>query len=177
MRVFGFSTQRPNMGATRTAEDFMKFLSAKPARLGLVSTLYDQYTATHLTEALMNTVTRENRKKDSFSPINSFMVEWDIKVNRIHRVPMVKAIAGTGENAGDVCFYFGENWYNKNDVFVVERTRQQFIVVNRPQRVNDKEWIVVAKIMDDDYNSSVDQSGNYVGSTTRFLTNFHPELT
>lgn len=153
----------------------MKFLGEKPSRLGIVSTLYSQYTATHLTEALMNTFTRSNKKADSFQSQNSFLVEWDIAVNRIKRVPILSA-EGTGENGADVVFHFPENYYQKNDVFVVERTRQQFFVTNRPQRLRDNDWVVIAKIQDSDYDAKVDMTGIYAGSTTRFLTNFVPEL-
>lgn len=154
---------------------FSKWLGARPARLGIVSTLYDQYTATHLTEALMNTVTREKKNTDSFTSINSFLVEWDLKVNRVHRVPIL-SVTGDGCNGADVIFTFPENWYNKHDVFVCERSRQQFMVVNRPQRVADNCFTVIAKIYDNDYNSTVDTSGAYAGATTRFVTNYQPEL-
>ena len=60
---------------TRTYEDFMKFLGAKPQRLGIVSVLYDQYTASHLTEALLNTYSLEKGKKNAFQSIDSFVVE------------------------------------------------------------------------------------------------------
>ena len=179
MRISGFTTTRPNMPTTRLAEDFMKFLGANPARLGIVSTLYDQYTATHLTEALMNTYTMEKGKK-GFQSINSFLIEWDLQVNKIKRVPIIAAPEGTGVNAGDVKFYFPENYYQKYDTFVVERTRQQFIVLNRPQRLRDNCWLVIAKILDNDYDSVVDYAGpsasSMVGLQTRFVTNYHPEL-
>ena len=45
--------------STRTYEDFHKWLGDKPERLGIVSNLYKQYTATGLTEALMNVYTME----------------------------------------------------------------------------------------------------------------------
>lgn len=176
MRISGFSTTRPNMPSTRLAEDFMKFLGANPKRLGIVSTLYDQYTATHLTESLMNTYTAEKGKKGGFQSINSFLIEWDLKTNKVKRLPLVAAAEGSGCNAGDVKFYFGENYYQKYDTFIVEKTRQQFIVLNRPQRLRDNCWLVIAQILDNDYDSTVDQSGNFVGSTTRFVTNYHPEL-
>ena len=38
------------------------------------------------------------------------MIEWDLEVKEIHRVPMVAAPKGTGENAGDILFYFAENY-------------------------------------------------------------------
>lgn len=153
---------------------------ANPARLGIVSTLYDQYTATHLTEALMNTYTMDKGKK-GFQSINSFLVEWDIAVNKLKRIPIVAAPEGTGINACDVKFYFGENYYQKYDTFVIEETRQQFFVTNIPQRLRDNCWLVIAKILDNDYDSVVDYAGGadgsaLVGKMTRFVTNWHPEL-
>ena len=162
------------MPTTRTYEDFMKFLGANPARLGIVSTLYDQYTATHLTEALMNTYTIKKKKK-GFQSINSFLIEWDLQAKKIKRVPLIAAPEGSGVNAGDVKFYFPENYYQKYDTFVVERTRQQFIVLNRPQRLRDNCWLVIAKILDNDYDSVVDPT-TAAGFQTRFVTNYHPEL-
>ena len=152
----------------------MKFLGANPPRLGIVSTLYDQYTATHLTEALMNTYTMEKGKK-GFQSINSFLIEWDLQAKKIKRVPLIAAPEGSGVNAGDVKFYFPENYYQKYDTFVVERTRQQFIVLNRPQRLRDNCWLVIAKILDNDYDSVVDPT-TAAGFQTRFVTNYHPEL-
>ena len=179
MRISGFSTVRPNMPHTRTYEDFMKFLGANPARLGIVSTLYDQYTATHLTESLMNTYTMEKGKK-GFQSINSFLIEWDLQVNKIKRIPIIAAPDGTGVNAGDIKFYFPENYYQKYDTFVIEKTRQQFIVINRPQRLRDNCWLVIAKILDNDYDSVLNYNGSnaagMVGMQTRFVTNYHPEL-
>ena len=145
-----------------------------PARLGIVSTLYDQYTATHLTEALMNTYTMEKGKK-GFQSVNSFLIEWDLQSKKIKRVPLIAAPEGSGLNAGDVKFYFPENYYQKYDTFVVERTRQQFIVLNRPQRLRDNCWLVIAKILDNDYDSVVDPT-TAAGFQTRFVTNYVPEL-
>lgn len=147
---------------------------ANPARLGIVSTLYDQYTATHLTEALMNTYTMSQAKK-GFQSVNSFLIEWDLKVNKVKRVPLLQAPEGTGVNAGDVKFYFPENYYQKYDTFVVENTRQQFIVINRPQRLKDNCWLVIARILDNDYDSVVAE-GTVAGAKTRFVTNYQPEL-
>ena len=145
-----------------------------PARLGIVSTLYDQYTATHLTEALMNTYTMEKGKK-GFQSVNSFLIEWDLQSKKIKRVPLIAAPEGSGLNAGDVKFYFPENYYQKYDTFVVERTRQQFIVLNRPQRLRDNCWLVIAKILDNDYDSVVDPT-TAASFQTRFVTNYVPEL-
>ena len=151
----------------------MKFLGDAPARLGIVSTLYDQFTATYLTEALMNTYTVEKKKK-GFQSVNSFLIEWDLQTQKIKRIPLIAAPEGSGLNAGDVKFYFPENYYQKYDTFVVENTRQQFIVTNRPQRLRDNCWLVIAQILDNDYDSVVDPA-TVAGCQTRFVTNYHPE--
>ena len=106
MRISGFTTVRPNgPHYTRTYEEFSKFLGAKPARIGLVATLYDQYTITHLTEALMNIYTSDKVSKNSWQRLNEFMFEWDVEINRIKRVPIL-SMEGNGMNAGDIIFRF-----------------------------------------------------------------------
>ena len=75
MRISGFTTTRPEMHNTRTYEDFAKFLGVRPARIGLVATLYDQYTITHLTESLMNVYTNEKASKSNWQRLNEFMFE------------------------------------------------------------------------------------------------------
>lgn len=173
VRISGFTTTRPNMAGTRTYTEFMKFLGEKPTRLGIVAKLYDQYTATHLTEALMNTYTKEG-KKGGFQSINSFVIEWNIEVNKIKKVQIL-AVDGKGANAGEIKFYFPENYYQKYDTFIEERSRQQFIVVAQPQRISDTCFMVCAQINDNDYDSERDDLVDK-GAWTRFITNAVPEL-
>lgn len=177
MRISGFTTTRPEMASTRTCEDFMKFLGANPQRLGIVANVYDGYTASALTEAVRNVYGLDfNGAKGPFQRMNSFMVEWDLKVDRIKRVKIVSC-TGEGENAGDVIFHFAENYYQKYDTFVVEDTRQQFMVLNRPQRLRDNDFLLVCKILDDSYDSTViGGSASLAGKSTRFVTNYMPEL-
>ena len=47
MIVANFVTNRPTMSETRTYEDFYKFLGTKPTRLGIVSRLYPNLTASY----------------------------------------------------------------------------------------------------------------------------------
>ncbi len=148
----------------------------KPARLGIVASLYDQYSMSYLTDSLFNKYTREKGQKSSFQSLDQFVVEWDIEVNRIKRVPLIAVPEGDGANGSDVLFHFPENYYQKYDTFIVEKTRQLFIVMNRPQRLRDNDFLVIAKILDDDYASVVDTTGTQIGDTTRFITNYMPEL-
>lgn len=157
---------------------FMKFLGDRPTRMGIVANLYPQYTASHMTEALMNVWYGDKDVKKGYKSIDSFTVEWDIKVNRIHKVKITSS-TGDGYNKSDVMFYMPENYYQKFDVFMVEETRQQFRVVNRPQRVADNSWLVIAQVHDGLYDSRVsggDNQNNLAGYMTRFVTNYMPEL-
>ena len=156
---------------------FMKFLGSKPARLGAIATLYDGYSMSALTEAIQNVYGLDyNGKKGPFQRMNSFMVEWELKVDRIKRVTIISA-EGDGLNAGDVIFHMPENYYQKYDTFVVEDTRQQFMVLNRPQRLRDNDFLLVCKILDDSYESTViGGAASLAGKTTRFVTNYMPEL-
>jgi hypothetical protein len=54
MQIVSFTSVHPNMGETRTYEDFSKFLGTKPERLGIVSRLYEDLTAAYMTESLRN---------------------------------------------------------------------------------------------------------------------------
>lgn len=178
MRISGFTTTRPEMPNTRTFEDFGKFLGEHPARMGIVSRLYDQYTASFLTEGLFNVYALDKNVKNRFQSVDSFMVEWDIEVQRLHRVPIISS-EGDGCNKSDVLFYMPENYYQKYDIFTVERTRQQFQVLNHPQRVADNCWLIIAKINDGEYNSVVDSraaDNNLAGESTRFITMSAPEM-
>ena len=104
------------------------------------------------------------------------MVEWDIKVERVKKV-MITGQDGDGHGGSDVLIHMPENYYQKYDTFIVEETRQQFIVMNRPQRLRDNDFLLVCKILDDNYDVRVVGGENaLVGKLTRFVTNYMPEM-
>jgi hypothetical protein len=121
----------------------------------------------------MNVYTRDKSKSNSFQSINSFLVEWDIDVNFVKRLPIL-AIDGNGVGGSEVIFHFPERYYEMYDVFVIEDTRQQAIVKTVPVRRSDACYEVVCQLIDNDYSESVDES--VIGMQTRFLTNHMPEL-
>ena len=159
--------------STRTYEDFHKWLGANPARLGIVSNLYKQYTASALTEALMNVYEMDKGKSNSFQSINSFLIEWDIDVNFVKRLPIL-AHEGDGAGGSEIIFHFPEKYYEMYDVFVIEETRQQCIVKTVPVRRSDACYEVIAQVIDNDYSERIGDDVD--GMTTRFLTNHMPEL-
>lgn len=54
MKIASFVSNIPTMDDTRTYEDFYKYLGDKPTRLGVVTRMYPQNTATFITESLKN---------------------------------------------------------------------------------------------------------------------------
>ena len=145
----------------------------RPERMGIVANLYKQYTATALTEALMNVYTRDKGKANAFQSINSFLVEWDIDVNFVKRLPILATDGNDGANGSEIVFQFPERYYEMYDVFVIEDTRQQCIVMSVPVRRSDACWEVTARVIDNDYSERI---VDVVGKSTRFVTNHMPEL-
>lgn len=142
--------------------------------MGLVSNLYSQYTTTALTEALFN-VYAKGMNKDKFSPLNSFMVEWEINVNFVKRIPILN-IEGDGSNGSEVIFHFPERYYEMYDVFTIEETRQQCFVTSVPIRRSDAVTEYICRLVDNDYHERIIGADKLIGTDTRFLTNHMPEL-
>lgn len=149
-------------------------MTEKTERLGIVAQLYKQYTTSALTEALGNVYRKDKGGNDRFKSLDSFMVEWAIDVNFVKRIPIL-AIDGDGYDGSEVIFHFPERYYEKQDAFVIEETRQQCIVMMSPIRRSDSCYEYVCRIIDNDYKERLD-ADTIVGTDTRFITNHMQEL-
>lgn len=177
MATIGYVTNAPfNQGETRTYENFLKMLGAKPKNLGLLSRMYPQCTATYYTEALGNIFYNNAKKANKFQSIDSYMIEWQLDVNEIKRVPLAAMPEGDGADGTEITFYFPYRYYEKYDIFKVEDTRQQFIVVSHPVKKGSNLWMVSARLVTEDYNTLLDLSGTHAGSLTVFQSNAVPEM-
>ena len=176
MLVANFVSVRPTMSDTRTYEDFSKFLGERPHRLGVVSRLYPELTATFLTESLRNIFYGDDKKAKGFQNIDSTYFEWEVETNYIKRIPFAMEPVGDGANGSEIEMVFPENYYQLHEIFKIESTGQQCFVVSRPVRKADNYWSVMVRLLDDDYSSVLDASGCHVGDLTRFIGNAKPEL-
>lgn len=175
MQLFDSTTIKSSMGSTKTYEDFHKFLGAKPHRLGIVSRQYTDLTASYLTESLMNIYTNES-KASKFQGIDALLFEWEVDVEFIKRVEFVSSPIGDGSTGSDIIMAFKERYYEKYDTFRIEDSRQQCIVIAAPIRKADNHWEVVVRLIDADFTSVLDTNACVAGKQTRFLTNYHPEM-
>lgn len=135
------------MSETRTYEDFYKFLGAHPHKLGVVSRLYPENTATYLTESLKNIFYNDVKGANKFQSVDSMMFEWEVETNFIKRVEFADVPQETGENGGEIVMAFKERYYEKYDIFKIDATMQQCIVVSRPVRKRDKQSQLIVSLL------------------------------
>lgn len=175
MLIANFITKRPQMGETATYEEFFKVIGAKPHRLGIMAKLYPELTASFLTESLFNVYTLKP-KMGKLESIESLYFEWETDVNFVKVVEFAARPQGDGMNGSEIEFAFKERYYEKYDIFRILKSRQQIFVTQRPVRKADNYWVVVGRLIDDDFNSVLDASACEVGDGTRFQSTAHPEL-
>lgn len=175
MELFNSTTVKATMGTTKTYEDFHKFLGAKPHRLGIVARHYQNFTASYLTESLMN-IYANDTKASKFQNIDAFAFEWEVDVDFIKRVEFAAIPVGDGANGTDIIMAFKERYYEKYDTFRIEDSRQMVIVKTGPVRRGDNFWECTVQLIDADFSSVLDATACQIGSQTRFITNYHPEM-
>jgi len=99
-----------------------------------------------------------------------------VDVDFIKRVEFAAVPIGDGANGADIIMAFRERYYEKYDTFRIEGSRQMCIVKTAPFRKADNYWEVVVQLIDADFSSILDTTATNPGMQTRFLTNYHPEL-
>lgn len=176
MIVANFVSNRPTMSETRTYEDFYKFLGTRPTKLGVVSRLYPELTASYLTESLRNIFYQDGKSGNKYQSIDAMYFEWEVETNYIKRVEFADIPTEDGAGGTEIVMAFKERYYEKYDIFKIDKTMQQCIVVSRPVRKADNYWEVVVRLIDNDYSSVLDLSGCQIGDTTRFQSNAMPEM-
>ena len=163
------------MGDTKTYEDWSKYLGTKPHRLGVVARMYTDNTLNFITDGLRN-VFYKDENVDKFQMSTSLMFEWDVETNNIKKIEFAEVPTETGENGTEITMAFKENYYQKYDIFRIDKTKQQCQVVSRPIRKRDDYWEVQVRLIDNGYDTILDTDGCQVGDLTTFQSVAVPEL-
>ena len=124
MLVASFQTNRSTMGESRTYEDFYKFLGTRPYKLGVVSRLYPDLTASYLTESLRNIFYQNKKSDNKYQSIDSMYFEWEVETNYIKRIEFAATPIGDGANGTEITMAFKEKYYEKFDIFKIDKTMQ-----------------------------------------------------
>lgn len=137
MLVANFTSRIPNMGDTKTYEDWSKYLGTKPHRLGVVARMYTDNTLNFITDGLRN-VFYKDESPNRYELSSSLQFEWAVESNNIKKIEFAEVPSETGENGSEITMAFKENYYQKYDIFRIDKTKQQCQVVSRPIRKRDK---------------------------------------
>lgn len=177
MIIANFTTVKPEMAHSRTYEDFSKFLGEKPERLGIVSRMqpFEKMTASYLTEAVGNVVTNGTAKANKYQPLDSFSFEWEIEQNQIKYIPFVETPQGDGLNGTEIRMVFPERYYEVDDTFIIEDSKQMCIVVAAPINKASNYWEYSVKLMSGSFTATLDTSACYPGARTRWIGNVKQE--
>ena len=176
MKIVSFVTNIPTMDNTRTREDYYKYLGEKPTQLGVLGRLYPNNTASFITESLGNIFYLDKDRKNKYQSVNSFMYEWDLEVNYIKRVEFADVPVGDGAGGTEITMAFREKYYGKFDTFKIEKTGQHCFCLTNPVRKSDNYWEQTVRLVSTNYDTMLDFSGCQPGDTTRWISNYHPEL-
>ena len=175
MLVANFTSRIPTMGNTKTVEDWSKYLGEKPHRLGVVARMYEDNTLTFLTDGLRN-IFYKDEKPDQFQLSTSMVFEWMVETNNIKKIEFAEVPEGDGANGAEITMAFKENYYQKYDIFRIDKTKQQCQVLSRPIRKADDYWEVQVRLIDNNYDTILDIDGCQVGDLTTFQSVAMPEM-
>lgn len=146
MLVANFTSRIPNMGDTKTYEDWSKYLGTKPHRIGVVARMYTDNTLNFITDGLRN-VFYKGEKASAYELSSSLVFEWEIETNNIKKVEFAEVPTETGENGSEITMAFKENYYQKYDIFRIDATKQQCQVISRPIRKRDKQTQLIVSLL------------------------------
>lgn len=152
---------------TKTYEDWSKYLGTKPHRLGVVARMYTDNTLNFITDGLRN-IFYKDENADKFQLSSSLLFEWQVETNQIKHVEFAEVPAEGSSSADEITMAFKENYYQKYDIFRIDKSKQQCEVVSHPIRRADDYWEVQVRLIDNTYDSSLDLDACQVGDTTTF---------
>lgn len=146
MLVANFTSRIPTMGQTKTYEDWSKYLGSKPHRIGVVARMYTDNTLNFITDGLRN-IFYKDEKADQFQLSSSLLFEWIVETNNIKKVEFAEVPTEDGANGTEITMAFRENYYQKYDIFRIDKTKQQCQVVSRPIRKRDKQTQLIVSLL------------------------------
>ena len=139
--------------------------------------MYDNLTATYLTESLRNVIYQDAKGSgNKYQSVNALAYDWQITTNYIKRIEFAAVPEGDGSNGTEIIMAFKERYYEKYDTFKIEGSGQQCQVVSRPIRKGDSYWEMCVRLVDHSYDVTLDKSACQPGDKTRWISNAMPEL-
>ena len=129
--------------------------------------MYTDNTLNFITDGLRN-IFYKDEKASQFQVSDSLLFEWETETNNIKHIEFAEVPQGRGENGTEITMAFKENYYQKYDIFRIDGSKQQCQVVSRPVRKDDKYWEVQVRLIDNSYDTLLDEEACQPGMTTTF---------
>lgn len=174
MREVNLSMVR-NGADTKTMMDLGKVIEMKPHLSRTIVTMYPNLSLSNLTEALGRVYSKESVRGKRLQEIDSFSFEWMIKKNQIPTIEFAEDCNETGEGGAEVRAILKQKYYDPHDTFKLDNG--QLLYVKRPGRMlaTDK-WEYWVRLVSSDLKKRIDVRYMRRGSKTRYVSNYHPEL-
>lgn len=99
--------------------------------------MYTDNTLNFITDGLRN-VFYKDEKPSKYELSSSLMFEWDVEVNNIKKVEFAEQPVENSEGSNEITMAFKENYYQKYDIFRIDKSKQQCQVISRPIRKRDE---------------------------------------
>ena len=84
--------------------------------------MYTDNTLNFITDGLRN-IFYKDEKADQFQLSSSLLFEWIVETNNIKKVEFAEVPIGAGENGTEITMAFRENYYQKYDIFRIDKTK------------------------------------------------------
>lgn len=171
MRVVDVSVL-PNGSDTKTMQDLGSLIGLKPEMSKAVVTLYPNLSLQKLTEQLGAVY---QKGVENLKDIEAFSFEWLIKTNQIPRIKFAEDCNETGEGGAEFAIVLEKKFYDKNDVFELDN-EQQLFVKRVPEILPGGKCRLWVQLVSPDISRKVNANYMKRGTTTKYISNYHPEL-
>lgn len=121
--------------------------------------MYTDNTLNFITDGLRNVFYKGEKASNYDLSTSSLVFEWHIETNNIKKVEFAEVPTEYGENGTEITMAFKENYYQKYDIFRIDKTKQQCQVISRPIRKRDDFWEVQVRLIDNNYDTTLDPDG------------------
>ena len=108
--------------------------------------MYTDNTLNFITDGLRN-IFYKDEKADQFQLSSSLLFEWIVETNNIKKVEFAEVPTEDGANGTEITMAFRENYYQKYDIFRIDKTKQQCQVVSRPIRKRDRQTQLIVSLL------------------------------
>lgn len=163
----------PDGAATKSMQELGAIIGQKPEISKAIVTLYPNLTLQKITEQLGQVWKKKG--VSNLKSIEAFAFEWFIKTNQIPKIKFAEDCTHTGEGGEEFPVILEKKFYDPDETFELEN-EQQLMVRRVPEKLTSNKWRYWVKIVSPNRDARVNTSYMTKGKTTKYVSNYKPEL-